>query len=194
MFVQAQLSSTYAVSVFFLTPNAKGPCPDFHRSVLLCHLSYRQQKFNLFREESEGYSKLIAELLRLAVDPDPPTPSTVLENVKALIGEFRPLLPVGKSSLSLLFMCDSLNNALSRAGFFDLDPNRVADVALDALEVSYQRDQRVHPLGKDRILSFLVDYRPDPDKLTDTLAFKFSACSKVQRGLALLWYMLCESC
>ena len=50
--------------------------------ILLC--SYKQQKFNLFREESEGYSKLVCELghERLTgVDPN-----KVLESIKSLIG------------------------------------------------------------------------------------------------------------
>lgn len=42
--------------------------------------SYKQRKFNLFREESEGYSKLIVEL-----NQDSEVAST-LEIVKSLIG------------------------------------------------------------------------------------------------------------
>ena len=46
--------------------------------------SYKQQKFNLYREESEGYSKLLSELghERLS-DVDP---NSVLESIKSLIG------------------------------------------------------------------------------------------------------------
>ena len=46
--------------------------------------SYKQQKFNLFREESEGYSKLIAEL-----GHEPLTGvnhQQVLDSIKSLIG------------------------------------------------------------------------------------------------------------
>ena len=55
-------------------------------SVLLYFSSYKQQKFNLLREESEGYSKLITELNQdfaegvSCVD--------ILENIKSLIGAF----------------------------------------------------------------------------------------------------------
>lgn len=45
--------------------------------------SYKQRKFNLFREESEGYSKLIVELNQER--PDSEVAST-LEIVKSLIG------------------------------------------------------------------------------------------------------------
>lgn len=48
---------------------------------LLC--SYKQRKFNLFREESEGYSKLIVELNQER--PESEVAST-LEIVKSLIG------------------------------------------------------------------------------------------------------------
>ena len=49
---------------------------------ILC--SFKQQKFNLFREESEGYSKLIAEL---GHDHRRPEQAPVfMENVKSLIG------------------------------------------------------------------------------------------------------------
>lgn len=47
--------------------------------------SFKQQKFNLFREESEGYSKLIAEL---GHDHRRPEQAPVfMENVKSLIGK-----------------------------------------------------------------------------------------------------------
>lgn len=57
-----------------LYPLALGPPP-----------SYKQQKFNLFREENEGYSKLIAELgYEGRLEREAPV---VLEHVKSLIGE-----------------------------------------------------------------------------------------------------------
>jgi THO complex subunit 2 len=60
-----------------------------------------QNKFNLFREESEGYSKLLTEL---NTPFDAQTVHGVMSNVRALIGHF------------------------------DLDPNRVFDIVLDAFE------------------------------------------------------------
>ncbi|KAK3812693.1 MAG: transcription factor/nuclear export subunit protein 2-domain-containing protein, partial [Linnemannia elongata] len=67
---------------------------------------YKQQKYNLLREESEGYSKLITELASGTADEDDDKAteekaSTVLTHVQSLIG------------------C------------FDLDPNRVLDIVLD---------------------------------------------------------------
>ena len=46
--------------------------------------SYKQQKFNLFREESEGYSKLVSELghERRPVEAVP----AILDNIRSLIG------------------------------------------------------------------------------------------------------------
>lgn len=48
--------------------------------------SYTQSKFNLLREESEGYAKLIAELTRpheVGV-----TPQTIVTTIQSLIGYF----------------------------------------------------------------------------------------------------------
>lgn len=52
--------------------------------------SYKQRKFNLFREESEGYSKLIVELNQEC--PNSEVAST-LEIVKSLIGMNTRFLP-----------------------------------------------------------------------------------------------------
>jgi len=46
----------------------------------MCAISYKQQKFNLLREESEGYAKLIAELNQDV------SHEAVLQNIKSLIG------------------------------------------------------------------------------------------------------------
>ena len=48
--------------------------------------SYKQQKFNLLREESEGYSKLITELNQDL--PEGVSYLEILENIKSLIGVF----------------------------------------------------------------------------------------------------------
>jgi len=48
-------------------------------------LFYKQQKFNLFREESEGYAKLITELNQ---DLSSVTPSYIIEVIKSVIGYF----------------------------------------------------------------------------------------------------------
>jgi len=47
--------------------------------------SYKQRKFNLFREESEGYAKLIVELNQ-EITPSVKS-SDILEAIKALIGK-----------------------------------------------------------------------------------------------------------
>lgn len=47
--------------------------------------SYKQQKFNLFREENEGYAKLITELNK---DFSDTTPAETLEVIKSIIGYF----------------------------------------------------------------------------------------------------------
>lgn len=52
---------------------------------MMFNFSYKQQKFNLLREENEGYAKLIAELgqdLSGNITSD-----LILENIKSLIGK-----------------------------------------------------------------------------------------------------------
>ena len=77
--------------------------------------SYKQNKFNLLREQSEGYSKLVTEVTSALPAPHSPAtglplepPSIVLERVQ----------PIWKRIVSLI-------------GYFDLDPNRALDVILD---------------------------------------------------------------
>ena len=51
--------------------------------IFIC--SYKQQKFNLFREECEGYAKLITELNQ---DLTTTTPAEMLKLIKSVIGYF----------------------------------------------------------------------------------------------------------
>lgn len=47
--------------------------------------SYKQRRFNLFREESEGYAKLITELNNEAIEHT--SVNKILEIIKSLIGK-----------------------------------------------------------------------------------------------------------
>lgn len=69
---------------------------------------YKQQKYNLLREETEGYSKL---LVVLSVMPHSESFLEVPSDVQYYI-----------------------KNILSLIGYFDMDPNRVMDIVLDAFE------------------------------------------------------------
>ena len=48
----------------------------------LLFFSYKQQKFNLLREEAEGYSRLIAELNQTEIS------GKILEIIQSLIGKY----------------------------------------------------------------------------------------------------------
>ena len=63
---------------------------------------YRQTKFNLLHEETEGYAKLLTALQQLAV---------------------------GAASADFI-----VEHVVSLIGYFDLDPNRVCDMTLEAFE------------------------------------------------------------
>ncbi|KAK7398843.1 hypothetical protein VNO78_10016 [Psophocarpus tetragonolobus] len=73
-------------------------------------LLYQQTKFNLLREESEGYAKLVTLLCR---DSEAPTQ---------------------KSSVASIGIIKSL------IGHFDLDPNRVFDIVLECFELQPDDD------------------------------------------------------
>lgn len=49
------------------------------------YCSYKQRRFNLFREESEGYAKLIAELNNESIEHT--SVNKILEIIKSLIGK-----------------------------------------------------------------------------------------------------------
>jgi len=61
-----------------------------------CLFSYKQQKFNLLREESEGYAKLVTELNQDA------SHEVVLQNIKSLIGRLHSVL---SSSTTMSIVC-----------------------------------------------------------------------------------------
>ncbi|KAK3222127.1 hypothetical protein Dsin_009152 [Dipteronia sinensis] len=68
-------------------------------------LLYQQTKFNLLREESEGYAKLVTLLCRGSEDSGPSVSAATIGIIKSLIGHF------------------------------DLDPNRVFDIVLECFEL-----------------------------------------------------------
>ncbi|KAI8812587.1 transcription factor/nuclear export subunit protein 2-domain-containing protein, partial [Cladochytrium replicatum] len=99
---------------------------QFHKRVIRANtvLLYKQQKFNLLREESEGYSKLIVELSSNL----PRTLSDIwdqegVRDHQQLI--YRRVELVHERAAVLLKDIKSL------IGYFDLDPNRVLDLILD---------------------------------------------------------------
>lgn len=115
---------------------------DFHRKQVRLNTSslYTQRKYNLFREESEGYSKLITELNEL--------PGATAAEVTSTRG-------CTKAS-------EVVANIQSLIGYFDLDPNRVLDLVLEALEAVPSRVQH-------RALISVFN----PSYIPHTLGFKF---------------------
>ncbi|KAL9092726.1 MAG: hypothetical protein Q9159_000624 [Coniocarpon cinnabarinum] len=78
------------------------------------NILYKQSNYNLLREETEGYSKLITELFSVGQEPDPTSDTAyeTFENMKALIGAF------------------------------DLDAGRVLDVTLDVCASTVIKNHR----------------------------------------------------
>lgn len=81
-------------------------------------LYYKQQKFNLLREESEGYAKLAVELVSNLGPPHSPETGLAVESDKA-------------RSRRAKTVVDAIANLI---GNFDLDPDRCLDVVLDMFE------------------------------------------------------------
>lgn len=73
-------------------------------------LLYQQTKFNLLREESEGYAKLVTLLCRDSEAPTQKGSTSTIGIIKSLIGHF------------------------------DLDPNRVFDIVLECFELQPDND------------------------------------------------------
>eukprot|EP00899_Mesostigma_viride_P021065 jgi/Mesvir1/28960/Mv17737-RA.1 len=92
---------------------------------------YRQQKFNLLREESEGYSKLITTLCTFVDAPDTANIDMVLQDIRSLIG------------------------------YFDLDPNRVFDIVLESFELhlSATRFLELIKIFKQSALPHIVGFK-----------------------------------
>ena len=93
--------------------------------------NYEQNKFNLLREENEGFAKLIVELNQSNIDMS--NVETVRKNIQDLIG------------------------------FFNLDPNRVADLIIDAFENNVWNEEVYLALLKNFPQSYV----------TQLLGFKF---------------------
>jgi len=79
--------------------------------------SYKQNKFNLLREQSEGYSKLVIELTSSLGPPHSHQTGRPTESYSVIEDRAR---PVWEKVISLI-------------GYFDLDPNRALDIILDVL-------------------------------------------------------------
>lgn len=88
--------------------------------VLTCFVSYKQNKFNLLREQSEGYSKLAADLVGSLGPPHDPSTGLPSEGLTALLARAQ----------------GAWERVVSVIGYFDLDPNRTLDVVLDIFSVN----------------------------------------------------------
>lgn len=78
-------------------------------------VSYKQNKFNLIREQSEGYTKLTVDLLGSL---GPPHSSTTA-------------LPTESSDSVRARAASAWERVVGLIGYFELDPNRAMDIILD---------------------------------------------------------------
>ncbi len=105
---------------------------------------YKQKKYNLLRESSEGYSKVVHLL----------------------------------STLTSASLSQTTSQIKKLIGYFDLDPNRVLDLAIDALEVEPEpRNIQTH-------VSLIGSF--EPAALPHLLGFKLSAFVDAEVPFSLL--------
>jgi THO complex subunit 2 len=107
-------------------------------------INLQQNKFNLLREESEGFAKVAVEFLEGA--------ALCVENVSAL--------------------ADNIKSAIAS---FNLDPNRVLDLMLDALESNLHT-----PSGNDEAIAALMELicRFKTPHIAHLIGFKLVSASK----------------
>lgn len=102
---------------------------------LRTRLYFKQKKFNLFREENEGFARVLTELFRLSATNLTEVHTTIIE----LIGKY------------------------------NLDPNRILDLALEIFEFYNSRNQ--HELFVDFLKLF---YNKNIIKITELIILKLS--------------------
>ena len=110
-------------------------------------LVYNQQKYNLLREESEGYAKVL----------------TVLNNF-------------GATALSERSTPDVVVALQSLIGCFDLDPNRVFDLVLDRRAPCGARALRLAASGSARKIALHSSFRAPLGGAMAMKAYHGSAC------------------
>ncbi|KAI0312477.1 transcription factor/nuclear export subunit protein 2-domain-containing protein [Amylostereum chailletii] len=95
--------------------------PNFDRREVRARtgLFYKQNKFNLLREQSEGFSKLITEITSALPPPHSTSSGRPTESKEAMLARVQPVW----------------EHVVSLIGHFDLDPNRALDVILDVFSV-----------------------------------------------------------
>lgn len=114
---------------------------------------YKQLKFNLLREESEGYGKLIAEMFQ----PSVPGNDLIL-TIECLIG----------------WMTHQIGFDLFDSGQFNLDPNRVVDIILECFEHS--------PLNNTaQFIRLIKEFKVDREDLRNILMLKFVFCQAIPK-------------
>ncbi|ODM96311.1 THO complex subunit 2 [Orchesella cincta] len=112
---------------------------------------YKQQKFNLFREESEGYSKVVSELCNPSSD-----------NSVSYMARVIPCL----------------------VGRFNLDPNRVIDLVLEAFECQ--------PNCKF-FIPLLQSLRPSPETVCEIIGFKLQGQDRPPESLFVMIALLLQN-
>lgn len=150
-------------------------------------LLYKQQKFNLLREETEGYSKLEIELL---ANMGPPHEARTARPAE-------PMTNVRKRALK------TVENIKGLIGYFDLDPVRTLDIILDVFadnvlyhHVFFRELLKASPWSPKGELASLNCHQPEsllPDGSMGSSKRGSGVCAQIL-GFKFAWYNVCPHC
>lgn len=144
-------------------------------------LLYKQQKFNLLREETEGYSKLEVELL---ANMGPPHEAKTARPAE-------PLVNIRKRASK------TVENIKGLIGYFDLDPIRTLDIILDVFadnvlyhHVFFRELLKASPWAPKKELAQANGYHTEsllPDGSMGSSTTGSSVCAQIL-GFKFAWY------
>lgn len=141
--------------------------------MIFFHFSYKQRKFNLFREECEGFAKLLTELNTKFNDQTNPT--DLIGIVHSLIGKFfKTIYHKNNIYIDIYF--------LYFTGCFNLDPNRVLDIILESFE-NKPKDAKI-------FVPLINSYMNDPQIICEVLATKLAFLKNNQQDVPQSLYIL----
>ncbi|KAG7357559.1 transcription factor/nuclear export subunit protein [Nitzschia inconspicua] len=127
-----RLEWNFSSSSSRLASSSSKPIEDLTKRLRMYNtqLNYKQQKYNLLQEESEGYAKVLQFLLQLDQQHHPNNNNENIDNENNIDNND------DDESTS--------NRLLHLIGSFELDPNRVLDLVMDTLEETIHRQHHHH--------------------------------------------------
>jgi THO complex subunit 2 len=139
-------------------------------------VSYTQAKYNLLREDSEGYSKLIAALNHFSLGSIAHRSQSLKSDPSARLVDAMDVSDASSVGNGVEAICRLLfEEVKALIGYYDLDPNRALDLILEAAE-----QQESSALSADCLLSLLPLFKAEA--VVHLLGFRFRFYHKQEAG------------